>query len=110
MDELIEIEDCKEIKVITSRVEVIQNRISDLISKIEEMKIEQGLTSRSVRQWKKETKEKYSHMLAGMKHPILSGPRPFRARAYFWRGGGEVKRLIHYIVVKKSLFNQQASI
>ena len=51
-------------KVITSRVEVIQNRISDLIGKIEEMRIEQGLTSRSVRQWKKETKEKYSHMLA----------------------------------------------
>ena len=87
VDELIEIEDCKEMKVITSRVEVIQNRISDLISKIEEMKIEQGLTSRSVRQWKMETKEKYSHMLAGMKHPALSSPRPFRAQAYFWRGG-----------------------
>ena len=64
VDELIETEDYKEMKVITSRVEVIQNRISDLIGKIEEMKIEQGLTSRSVRQWKKETKEKYSHMLA----------------------------------------------
>ena len=64
VDELIEIEDYKEMKVITSRVEVIQNRISDLIGKIEEMKIEQGLTSRSVKQWKKETKEKYSHMLA----------------------------------------------
>ena len=50
VDELIETEDYKEMKVITSRVEVIQNRISDLIGKIEEMKIEQGLTSRSVRQ------------------------------------------------------------
>ena len=57
MDELIEIEDYKEMKVITSRVEVTQNRISDLINKIEEMKIQHGLTSRSVRQWKKETKE-----------------------------------------------------
>ena len=64
MDELIEIEDYKEMKVITSRVEVFQNRISDLIGKIEDTKIEQGLTSRSVRQWRKETKEKYSHMLA----------------------------------------------
>ena len=64
VDELFETEDYKEMEVITSRVEVIQNRISDLIGKIEEMKIEQGLTSRSVRQWKKETKEEYSHMLA----------------------------------------------
>ena len=64
VDELIETEDYKEMKVITSRVEGIQNRISDLIGKIEEMKIEQGLTSRSVRQGKKETKEKYSRMLA----------------------------------------------
>ena len=64
MDELTEIEDYKEVKVITSRLEVIQNRLSDLIGKIEEMKIEQRLTSRCVRQWKKETKEKYSHMLA----------------------------------------------
>ena len=64
VDELIETGDYKEMKVITSRVEVIQNRISDLIGKIEEMKIEQGLKSRSVRQWKKETKEKHSHMLA----------------------------------------------
>ena len=64
MDELIETEDYKEIKVMTSRVEVIQNRISDLIGKIKEMKIEQGLTSTPVRQRKKETKEKYSHMLA----------------------------------------------
>ena len=52
VDELIEIEDYKEMKVITSILEVILNRISDLIGKIEKMKIEQGLTSRSVRQWK----------------------------------------------------------
>ena len=64
LDELIEIEDYNEMKVITSRVEVVQNRISDLIGKIEEIKIEQGLTSRPIKQWKKETKEKYSHMLA----------------------------------------------
>ena len=42
VDELTETEDYKEMKVITSREEVIQNRISDLIGKIEEMKIEQG--------------------------------------------------------------------
>ena len=64
VDELIECEDYKEMKVISSRVDVIQNRISDLIGKIEEIKIEQGLTSWSVRQWKKETKEKYSYVLA----------------------------------------------
>ena len=57
VDELIEIEDYKEMNVITSRVEVIQNRISDLTGKIEEMKIEQGLTPRSVRQWKKKPKK-----------------------------------------------------
>ena len=63
VDELIEIEDYKEMKVITSRVEVVQNRISDLIGKIEDIKIEQELTSRSVRQWKKGNQKKYSHML-----------------------------------------------
>ena len=57
VDELIETEDYKEMKVITSRVEVIQNRISDLIGKIKEMKIEQGLTLRSVRQWKRKPKK-----------------------------------------------------
>ena len=43
VDELIETEDYKEIKVITSRAGVIQNRISDLIGKIEEMKNRAGI-------------------------------------------------------------------
>eukprot|EP00795_Rhopilema_esculentum_P008405 gene8405-biopygen9466 len=62
-DELIEIGDTVEMEIATNRVKVIHNKIIDLTGRIEEMKIEQGESSRSVRQWKKDVKDKYTGML-----------------------------------------------
>ena len=62
-DELIEIGDTIEMEIATKRVEVIHNKIINLTGQIEEMKLEQGESSRSVRQWKKDTKDKYVGML-----------------------------------------------
>eukprot|EP00795_Rhopilema_esculentum_P006372 gene6372-biopygen7981 len=62
-DELIEIGDTVEMEIATNRVKVIHNKIIDLTGRIEEMKLEQGESSRSVRQWKKDVKDKYTGML-----------------------------------------------
>jgi len=62
-DELIGIGDTIEMEIATKRVEVIHNKIIHLTGQIEEMKLEQGESSRSVRQWKKDTKDKYVGML-----------------------------------------------
>ena len=52
-DELIEIGDAIEMESATNRVKVIHNEIIELTGKVEEMRPEQGESSRSVRQWKK---------------------------------------------------------
>eukprot|EP00795_Rhopilema_esculentum_P015931 gene15931-biopygen5314 len=62
-DELIEIGDTVEMEIATNRVKVIHNKIIDLTGRIEEMKLEQGESSRSVRQLKKDVKDKYTGML-----------------------------------------------
>ena len=49
-DELIEIGDAIEMEIATNRVKVIHNKIIELTGKVEEMKLEQGESSRSVRQ------------------------------------------------------------
>ncbi|KAL9958493.1 hypothetical protein ACROYT_G035513 [Oculina patagonica] len=46
--------------IANKRAEKIIAKLSDLISQTEELKIERGVTSRSVRQWKKDTKSKYA--------------------------------------------------
>ena len=42
------------------RAEKIVGKLSDLISQAEELKIDHGLSARSVRQWKKDVKARYS--------------------------------------------------
>ncbi|KAL9976624.1 hypothetical protein ACROYT_G013946 [Oculina patagonica] len=46
--------------IANKRAEKIIAKLSDLISQTEELKIERGVTSRSVRLWKKDTKSKYA--------------------------------------------------
>ena len=53
--ELIELGDFAEMDIANKRAEKIIAKLSDLISQTEELKIERGVTSRSVRQWKKDT-------------------------------------------------------
>ena len=62
-DELIEIGDAIEMEIATNSVKVIHNKIIELTGKVEEMKLEQGESSRSVRQWKKGVKDRYAGML-----------------------------------------------
>ena len=45
------------------RAEKIVGKLSDLISQSEELEIDQGVSPRSVRQWKKDVKARYSTFL-----------------------------------------------
>ena len=57
-DELIE-----EIQVAVKQTTKITSKLSDLISQLEELKIDNGETPRTVRQWKKDVKSKYLNWL-----------------------------------------------
>ena len=50
-------------EIATKRVEVIHNKIIYLTGQVKEIKLEQGESSRLVRQWKKDTKDKYVGLL-----------------------------------------------
>ena len=58
--ELIEIKDYTEMEIVNKRAGNIITTLSDLVSQTEELKIERGLSPRSVRQWKKDIKAKYA--------------------------------------------------
>ena len=60
IDELIEAKDYEEMKVVERRVSNITERLSDLIAQVPESKIDRGVSSKSVRQWNKDTKSKYT--------------------------------------------------
>ena len=62
-EELIEIKDFTEIEVANKRAEKIIAKLSDLVSQTAELKIERGVRSRSVRQWKKDIKSKYAALV-----------------------------------------------
>ena len=62
-DELLEGKDFKEIELVVSKMEEIHGKISNLILQFEEMNIEAGKSARTIRQWKKETKEKFLRQL-----------------------------------------------
>ena len=55
-DDLIQIKDYTETEIVTKRAEKIADRLSDLVSHTEELKIDSGVSPRSVRQWKKDVK------------------------------------------------------
>ena len=63
-DDLIQLKDYTEMEIANRRAEKIVERLSDLISQAEEMKIDQGMSARSVRQWKKDVKSRYSAFTA----------------------------------------------
>ena len=45
--------------VLNKRAEKIINKLTDIIAQTEELKLDNGVTARAVRQWKKEVRSKY---------------------------------------------------
>ena len=62
-DELISSQDYGEMTTVEKRVAKIDENLRELISQMEELKIEQGKTPRTVRQWKKEIKTSYAPLI-----------------------------------------------
>ncbi len=61
VDELIEGEDFSEIKQVCKRTQEIQDKLNDMVSQLQELKIELGhLTQRSIRQWTRDLKAEYT--------------------------------------------------
>ena len=60
IEELIKIQDYSEMEIVNKRAVKIITKLSDLISQTEELKIERGLSPRTVRQWRKDIKSKYA--------------------------------------------------
>ena len=61
-DELIKLRDYTEMDI-ARQAEKILGKLSDLILQVEELKIDHSVSSRSVRQWKKDVKARYSTFL-----------------------------------------------
>ena len=60
-NEIIEQEDFVEIEVTRKRTTAIHDKLCNLIAHVQELKIERGIeTARAIRQWKKDTKERYA--------------------------------------------------
>ena len=62
-DELIRENDVEEIKTTVKQTFKITSKLSELISQLEEFKIDSGISPRTVRQWKKDIKAKYAELL-----------------------------------------------
>ena len=61
IEELTENDDFKEMVAVCKRTDEILDRLNDLVSQMQELKLERDVyTPRDVRQWKKDTKGKYS--------------------------------------------------
>ena len=60
IEEMIESQDYTEMEKANKRAMKIIAKLSDLISQTEELKIERGLSPRTVRQWRKDNKSKYA--------------------------------------------------
>jgi gas vesicle protein len=93
-DELIEEEDLREIETVNKRTKAILDQIYSLVSTAQETKVELGKnTSREIRQWKKEIRDRYmpwvnemnklSDFLAKTQASIAATRREtYRRRAY----------------------------
>lgn len=62
-DELIETNDFEEMRVVIKQSSKIISKLSDLVSQLEGFKIDSGMSTRTVRQWKKDVKARYSKWL-----------------------------------------------
>ena len=63
IDELIESDDIREIKVTSKRTDEILDRLNELVLKTQELKVEKEHTQRSVRQWRKDIKSRYAPLV-----------------------------------------------
>ena len=63
IDELIESDDIREIKVTSKRTDEILDRLNELVLKTQELKLEKEHTQRSVRQWRKDIKSRYAPLV-----------------------------------------------
>ena len=62
-DELIESNNYEEMSIVEQRTTKINEKLSELISRTQELKIELDVSSRSVRQWRKEIKLSYAPLV-----------------------------------------------
>ena len=62
-DELIESNNYEEMSIVEQRTTKINEKLSELISRMQELKIELDVSSRSVRQWRKEVKLSYAPLV-----------------------------------------------
>ena len=62
-DELIKLKDYKEMDIPNRRAEKSAGKLSNFISQVEGLKRDHGVSPRSVRQWKKDVKARYSTFL-----------------------------------------------
>ena len=58
-DELIENRDYAEMDILDKRAGKIINKLTDIIAQTEELKLDNSMTPRAVRQWKKDVRTKY---------------------------------------------------
>ena len=68
-DELIKLKDYKEMDIPNRRAEKSVSKLSNFISQVEGLKIDHGVSPRSVRQWKKDVKATYSTFLVDKEKP-----------------------------------------
>jgi hypothetical protein len=80
-NEITQAKDYGEMEAINNRAGKIIVKISELISQTEELKIDNGKTPRSVRQWKKETRAKYSALIED-KEKIVQQLKEKKEKAY----------------------------
>ena len=80
-NEITQAKDYGEMEAINNRAGKIIVKISELISQTEELKIDNGKTPRSVRQWKKETRAKYSALIED-KEKIVQQLKEKQEKAY----------------------------
>ena len=63
-DDLIQLKDYVEMESANKGADRIIDKLADLISQAEELKIDNDASSRSVRQWKKDVKSRYATLMA----------------------------------------------
>ena len=80
-NEITQAKDYGEMEAINNRAGKIIVKISELISQTEELKIDNGKTPRLVRQWKKETRAKYSALIED-KEKIVQQLKEKQEKAY----------------------------
>ena len=63
-DELIENNDVSELRIAPKRTDEIRDELNDLISRVQELKLDSGnTTQRAIRLWKKDLKASFSPLL-----------------------------------------------